>query len=168
MIPARLHLIIANKRTLIVEMVVSEIRVFRLGPPHASNADIGQNIDAYLTAVSEALAHGPRRADGAANANGPRAPEVVRVAVDHAQRRARVGWDMRALLTEFGILRSTIVEVASQAGSIPIEEWERLADILHERMVEAAVSLTESTPRPAGVKTSMSTPTLGVEARGTR
>ena len=162
MIPARLHLVIANKRTLIVEMVVSEIRVFRLVPAHVSNADIGQNIEPYLTAVIDALAHGTRRGDGAS----PRAPEVVRIAVEHAQRRARIGWDVRSLLTEFGILRSTIVEVASQAGTIPIEEWERLADVMHESMVEAAASLSDGATRSNAVKTALSTQTFEVQARG--
>ena len=166
MIPARLHLVIANKRTLIVEMVVSEIRVFRLVPAHVSNADIGQNIESYLAAVSDALASGAHRTDGALGAL--RAPEVVRIAVEHAQRRARMGWDVRGLLTEYGILRSTIVEVASQAGTIPIEEWERLADVMHESMVEAAASLAEATVRPSGVKTAMNAPPIGVEARGSR
>ena len=86
----------ANKRWLIVELCVSEIRLFRLAPPPLQNAAIGQPLARYLDALIAALAH--RR-----NASS----ELLTAAMDHAKQRARLGYDVRAFLTEFGILRST-------------------------------------------------------------
>jgi hypothetical protein len=156
MIPARLHLVMSSKRQLIIEMFVSAVRVFRLAPPHMSNADIAYGMDGYLAALGSAIEHGHKDA-----------PEAVRVAVDRAEQRAKTGFDIAALLTEFGILRSTIVEIASQSGNIPIEEWERLAEHVHESMTEAATRFVRMTTGREATHGSVPA-TVAVSMRGAR
>jgi hypothetical protein len=148
MLTPRLHLIMADKRALIVEMFVSEVRVFRLPTSDMTNADIAYGVDDYLSALIQALAEGRREA-----------PVAVHAAVEHARQRARFGYDLRALLTEVGILRTTIVEVASlDGGGLTVDDWERLMDLMHQSLVEAASRLAMPATRAAANITQPSVP----------
>ena len=137
----------ASKRSLIIELFVSEVRMFRIGPPHLENAALGQPLPQYLDAMIGALEQGRRQSN-----------EVLRAATDHAKQRARIGYDLRALLTEFGILRSTIVEVASEMSDVSADEWERLGQLLHESMMEAAGYFVDA-QKPAAASPAASTVT---------
>jgi hypothetical protein len=132
MISTPLYLAIGNKRSRIVETFVSEVRLYRLPPNHMTNVDIAYHLDDYLKALVAALEPGHTKS-----------PALASVAIEHAEQRTRFGYDVRALLTEFGILRATIVEAAFEAASITVEEWDRLVDLVYDSLTQAAAHLVK-------------------------
>ncbi len=128
--------IIEKKLARIIETFVSEVRVYQLVPGHKSNTEIANQIEAFLSAVIYAL----RRGHG-------KDPDALRLAGFHGEQRARLGYDLRAVLAEFGILRETIVEIATQSESATVAEVERLAEVLHASMIEAAMHFTSQAGR---------------------
>jgi hypothetical protein len=122
-----LDTIIEKKLPLIIETFVSEVRVYQLVPGNKTNVEIANQVEAFLSAVVYALRRGHNKD-----------PEALRLAGYHGEQRARLGYDLRAVLGEFGILRATIVEIATQNDSITVPELERLAEVLHASMIEAA------------------------------
>ncbi len=128
--------IMEKKLPLILETFVSEVRVYQLVPGHKSNTEIANQIEPFLSAVVYALRRGHEKD-----------PEALRLAGFHGEQRARLGYDLRALLAEFGILRSTIVEIASQNEAATVPEVERLAEILHASMIEAATRFNAQSSR---------------------
>jgi len=135
-----LDVLIEKKLPLIIETFVSEVRVYQLVPGNKSNVEIANQIEAFMSAVVYAL----RRGHG-------KDPEALRLAGYHGEQRARIGYDLRAVLGEFGILRATIVEIASQNDSITVAELERLAEVIHASMIEAATRFVAQSARvPAG------------------
>ena len=136
-VDTRLDGIIDSKRRVILEAFVGEVRVHGLVAPNVAPAEIVRGPDALMSALVDSLRHG--RHDG---------EDTSRVAGEHAEHRARLGYDLRGVLTELGLLRATIVEVASQSGGISADDGERVAEFLHDAMVEAAVRFVGYAPRP--------------------
>lgn len=122
-----LYAVLGEKRDLIVRCFVSQVRMFRVGAAEMTARDVAHHIDEYLSALAVALRQGHRHA-----------PAAVRKAVEHAEQRAMLGYDVRSLLAEMGILRATIVEVAMQSGGISEREWYQLSELMEECSVEAA------------------------------
>ena len=118
--------IIEQKRSLILETFVSEVRVYRLAPAQRTNMEIADRLDDYLNAVVGALRRGHSKD-----------PDALHLAAGHGEQRARLGYDVIALVGEFGILRATIVEVARQNNSLNVNEMERLCEILHLSLMAA-------------------------------
>jgi hypothetical protein len=135
-----LDAIIENKMALILETFVSEARVYQIVPPNKSNADIQNQLESFLSAIVFSLRRGHSKD-----------PEALSIAAYHGEHRARLGYDLRGVLTEFAILRSTIVEIARQNESVTIAEAERLAEVLHASMTEAAASFTAQATRVSAV-----------------
>jgi hypothetical protein len=118
--------IIEQKRSLILETFVSEVRVYRLAPAQRTNSEIADRLDDYLSAVVGALRRGHSKD-----------PEALHLAAAHGEQRARLGYDVIALVGEFGILRSTAVEVARQNNALNVTEMERFCEILHLSLMAA-------------------------------
>ena len=118
--------ILEQKRSLILETFVSEVRVYRLAPPHLANAEIADRLGDYLSAVVGALRRGHSKD-----------PDALHIAAAHGEQRARIGYDVIALVGEFGILRSTAVEVARQNNALSVTEMERFCEILHLSLMAA-------------------------------
>ena len=137
-----LDAIIERKLPLIVETFVSEVRVYQLVGGHKTNAEIANQIEPFLSAIIYALRRGHAKD-----------PEALRLAGFHGEQRARLGYDLRAVLAEFGILRATIVEIALQNESATVPEVERLADILHASMIEAAAHFAAQASRVTATNT---------------
>lgn len=135
-----LDTLIEKKLPLIIETFVSEVRVYQLVPGNKTNVEIANQVEPFLSAVIYALRRGHAKD-----------PEALRLAGYHGEQRSRLGYDLRALLSEFGILRSTIVEIASQNDSITVPELERLAQVLHASMIEAATRYVAQSNRTTAV-----------------
>ena len=118
--------LLEQKRSLILETTVSEVRVYRLAPPKRTNVEIAGRLDAYLNAVVGALRRGHAKDQAALDA-----------AAAHAEQRCRIGYDVIALVGELGILRATAVEIARQNNSVTVEEMERFCEIVHASLVAA-------------------------------
>jgi hypothetical protein len=133
-----LDTIIEQKRALIVEMFVSEVRIYRLAPAHKTNEEIAHNLDDYLSAIAHVLRRGHSKD-----------PEALRIATAHGEQRSRLGYDLVSLVGEFGILRSTIVEIAQQSNALTIPEMERLCEVLHVSVLAALVRFVVAAGPPA-------------------
>ena len=126
--------ILEQKRSLILETFVSEVRVYRLAPPQRTNAEIADHLGDYLSAVVGALRRGHSKD-----------PDALHIAAAHGEQRARLGYDVIALVGEFGILRSTAVEVARQNNALNVTEMERFCEILHLSLMAALTRFVVST-----------------------
>ena len=124
-----LDAVIERKLSLIVETFVSDVRVHQLVPGHRSGAEIGNQIESLLGAIVYALRRGHAKD-----------PDAIRLGHFHGEQRARLSGELRGLLLEFDILRSTIVDIASRYDVITAAEVERLAQILHITMVESVMA----------------------------
>jgi hypothetical protein len=118
--------ILEQKRGLILETFVSEVRVYRLAPPQRTNSEIADSLGDYLSAVVGALRRGHSKD-----------PDALHIAAAHGEQRARLGYDVIALVGEFGILRATTVEVARQNNALNVTEMERFCEILHLSLLAA-------------------------------
>jgi hypothetical protein len=118
--------IIEQKRSLILETFVSEVRVYRLAPAQRTNMEIADRLGDYLNAVVGALRRGHSKD-----------PDALHIAAAHGEQRARIGYDVIALVGEFGILRATAVEVARQNNALNVAEMERFCEILHLSLMAA-------------------------------
>ena len=123
----RIDGLVAVKRASILQVFTSEVRMRGFPTPQATAAEIARPADACLAALVRAL--------------GPGAPDetvTLEVASKYAEQRARLGYDLRALLIEFGLLRAAVL--GALAGAIvSADVFQRIADFLHDVMVEAAL-----------------------------
>jgi hypothetical protein len=128
-----IHVVIRTKGELILEMFANQVRLFRFVRPQMTSTDIIANVPSMLDALADALERGLWQSLAARD-----------IAIRYAEQRERFGYDLHSLLTELGLLRSTILEVASQTGTISVDEVERLVDLLHESTIDAASHLSMS------------------------
>jgi hypothetical protein len=133
-----LHSIIEGKQSLILETLVSEVRVYHLAPGQRTNAELAACLGDYLNAVAVALRRGHRKD-----------PEALQLAAAHGDQRAQIGYDVIALVGEFGILRSTVVEVAQQNDALNVAEMERFCEILHASLLAALARFVVTSDAPA-------------------
>ena len=123
----RIDGLIAAKRPAILQSFTREVLMRGFPTPQATAAEIARPADACITALIRSL--GPAPLDD---------HQKLALAVDYAEQRARLGYDLRALLTEFGLLRGILLEaIGAQVAST--DAGQRIADFLHEVMVEAAL-----------------------------
>ena len=128
----RIDGLIAAKRQSILQTFVREVLMRGFPTPQATTLEILRPADACLTALIRAL--GPAPLDDA---------HKFALALDYAEQRVRLGYDLRSLLTEFGLLRSIVLEALS-AQATSSDAMLRIADFLHDVMVEAALRLAGS------------------------
>ncbi|HEY1954445.1 MAG TPA: hypothetical protein VGH28_02515 [Polyangiaceae bacterium] len=122
--------LVAVKRPVILHAFTREILMRGFPTPQATPAEIARPADACLGALVRALGAAP-----------PDDRQKLDLASDYAQQRIRLGYDLRALLTEFGVLRAIVLDaLAGPASSTDVTQ--RVADFLHDVMVEAAIQLT--------------------------
>ena len=129
--------ILEQKRSLILETFVSEVRVYRLAPAQRTNSEIADRLGDYLSAVVGALRRGHSKDS-----------DALHLAAAHGEQRAHIGYDVIALVGEFGISRSTSVEVARQNNALNVTEMERFCEILHLSLLAALTRFVVSSDGP--------------------
>lgn len=125
--------LIASKRVSVVQDFVRDVLFRGFPTPRATFVEVGRPADACIQALVRELGPAPL-----AHA------DVVQLAHDYADQRARLGYDLRALLVELGLLRALLVGTLAGAGA-PNDALERTAAFLHDVLVEAALRFAGKT-----------------------
>ena len=133
----RIDGLVAAKRAAILEVFTREVMIRGFATPQATPAEIARPAEACLSALARAL--GPGTLHDA---------EMLRLADEYAAQRIRLGYDLRALLTEFGVLRRVTVDAVAGVIGSP-DALSRVVDFLHEVMVEAALGFSNRSARAA-------------------
>jgi len=127
--------LIRRDREIIVAGFVARVGDGELSPPGLSRSMIADHIPSFLEEVAAELAGGGKlEASQDADDQSP-------VARQHGQQRWKVGYDLEALVREYGILRQVIVE-AARAARIPLtlDDFDVFAKCLNVGVAEAATA----------------------------
>lgn len=123
--------VLVAKRYDVLEALVQRVRRVELAKATVSAADIARPLAACLTWMSRTLAG--LHADPM---------ECARLAYDYADDRKRMGYELSDVLTELGLFRSAIAEVAANAGIRDPREVDRASALVHCILVDAAQRAT--------------------------
>jgi len=132
----RMETVLVVRRYAILEAFVARARELELFDPTVSATEIARPAGMYLHWMSRAL--GGMRTEPM---------EGTRVAYDYADERMRIGFEAHAILTELGVLRAIVADVAIKSGISDPREMERLSGLAHHVVVEAVVRVTTTGPK---------------------
>ena len=147
----RMETVLVVRRYAVLETHVSRSRELGLFEPKVSATDIARPIGACIDWMSRALA-------------GMRTEpmEGTRVAYDYADARLAIAFEVHAMLTELGLLRAVIADIAIKSGVSDPREMERMTALLHHVITDAVVRAT------SGPKRAVSTIRMGAVTRRSR
>ena len=122
--------IIRTNANAIIEAFVAQARQHDLPPRDATQTEVSDALHGYVQAVATKLRRGQHElADESAKA--------------HGEQRWYVGYDLKSVILEYGVLRSSIVDTVEGTGYImTAREVDAVADILYAGAAEAAVEFT--------------------------
>ena len=130
MAPKKLHELIHDNADRIVEVFVGRARRHDLPPREAVHSDVVDDLNRYVRELALAYQLG----------DDDRSEAVAKA---HGGQRWYAGYDLRSVLLEYGVLRSTIGDVIAQAGyEMRTDELERIAQLVNSALAEAAVEFT--------------------------
>ena len=128
--PKKLHEVIHDNANRIVEVFVSRARRHELPPREAAHSDVVDDLNRYVRELALAYQLG----------DDDRSEEAGKA---HGGQRWYAGYDLRSVLLEYGVLRSTIGDVVAQAGyEMTTHELDRVAQLVNSALAEAAVEFT--------------------------
>src|ERR1700748_353443 len=104
--------LLSERRDDIVSRLVRDVRRKDLPPDDVSRSELIDHIPTFLDELGSALSE-----DGSRLSH--EALELIATASDHGQQRWKAGYDLSAVVREYGVLRNAIVETARDA-SIPV------------------------------------------------
>ena len=130
MVPKKLHEVIHDNADRIVDVFVSRARRHDLPPRAAAHSDVVDDLNRYVRELARAYQLG----------DDDRSEAVAKA---HGGQRWYAGYDLRSVLLEYGVLRSTIGDVVAQAGyDMTTGELDRVAQLVNSALAEAAVEFT--------------------------
>jgi hypothetical protein len=132
----RVEAVLVVRRYAILEAFVARVRELELFERSMSAMEIARPASAYLEWMSRAL--GGMRTEPM---------EGTRIAYDYADDRMRIGFDVHAILTELGILRALVADVAIKSGVSDPREMERLTTLAHRVVVEVVARVWATGPK---------------------
>ncbi len=105
----------------------------RLAPGPLSRVELLDHMPQFLRELLEAL----RQHEGLApEAASP--PNSMAVAREHGRERFRLGFDLGAIVREYGVLRDLLLDLlAEQGAALPISEWKVVARRITDSIAEA-------------------------------
>lgn len=128
--PKQLHEVIRDNADRIVDVFVGRARRHALPPREAVHSDVVDDLNRYVRELAFAYQLG----------DDDRSDEVAKA---HGEQRWYAGYDLKSVLLEYGVLRSTIGDVVAQAGyEMTTRELDRVAQLLNSALAEAAVEFT--------------------------
>lgn len=128
--PKQLHEVIRDNADRIVDVFVGRARRHALPPREAVHSDVVDDLNRYVRELALAYQLG----------DDDRSDEVAKA---HGEQRWYAGYDLKSVLLEYGVLRSTIGDVVAQAGyEMTTRELDRVAQLLNSALAEAAVEFT--------------------------
>src|SRR5688572_8920403 len=102
---ARLHNIIEDNATRIVDRFVRETREHDLVPGPLSHDEVANHLHKYLREMARSL-----RRDEVDTV------DALSSATEHGEQRWYLGYDLKSVIMEYGILRDAILHVAEETG----------------------------------------------------
>jgi signal transduction histidine kinase len=130
MTPKKLHEVIHDNADRIVDVFVGRARRHDLPPREAAHSDVVDDLNRYVRELALAYQLG----------DDDRSEAVGKA---HGGQRWYAGYDLRSVLLEYGVLRSTIGDVVAQAGyEMTTHELDRVAQLVNSALAEAAVEFT--------------------------
>ncbi|HEX2670468.1 MAG TPA: HAMP domain-containing sensor histidine kinase, partial [Polyangiaceae bacterium] len=128
--PKKLHEVIHDNADRIVDVFVGRARRHDLPPRDAAHSDVVDDLKRYVRELALAYQLGDDdRSEAAGKA--------------HGGQRWYAGYDLRSVLLEYGVLRTSIGDVVGQAGyEMTTSELDRVAQLVNSALAEAAVEFT--------------------------
>jgi hypothetical protein len=130
--------VLVTKRYEILESFVRGVRRLELTRPTVSAADIARPIAACLTWMGNTLTRSKTEP-----------MECARLAYEYADDRRRLGYEQHTILTEIGLFRSAIGDVALASGVRDPREIGRASALVHRLLIDAIIRA--STPAKSNV-----------------
>ena len=128
-----LNEIIENNVNAIVDAFVHKARAYDLPPRDAAHAEVMDALHGYVTSVAAALR----------TARPEPTPRTDANAKAHGLQRWLLGYDLKSVILEYGVLRSVILEVVEGTGyPLSSRELDEVAQILYSGAADAAVEFT--------------------------
>src|SRR5262249_7861422 len=130
-----LEQVLTERRGQIIARFVSEVRRKDLPPANLTRSNLADHIPAFLDEILAELRPNRqvRTTLDALDESGP--------ARQHGGQRWRLGYDLEALIREYGILRHCILDEAMKAGAeVSVGEVDLLAKCLNVGATEAAAA----------------------------
>jgi hypothetical protein len=148
----RMETVLVVRRYAILEAFVARARELELFDPKVSAMEIAGPAGTLLHWMARSLA-------------GMRTEpmEGTRIAYDYADERMRVGLDVHAILSELGVLRALVADIAIKSGVEDPREIERLGVLAHRVVIDVVVRVDSNGPKRA-----ISTVRMGAAARRSR
>ncbi|HZH04693.1 MAG TPA: RsbRD N-terminal domain-containing protein, partial [Myxococcaceae bacterium] len=98
-------------------------RVRPLAPPSLTKIELADHLPDFLVGLAAALRHSTRPTDHVFQSSG--------IAESHGHQRLRLGFDLSAVVREYGLLRDCLFEQLEEAGITPtLRELRVLSDCL--------------------------------------
>lgn len=122
-----LHAVLAAVSSNVVERFVADVRSHELPPRPLTRAQVINHLQEYLLEIADALR--------------PGAPVVERSATaeEHGEQRWYVGYDLKTVLLEYGVLRRAILtELEHARGPLTAREFDRIVQLLNVGIADAA------------------------------
>jgi signal transduction histidine kinase len=128
-----LNEIIESNVNAIVDAFVHKARAYDLPPRDADHAEVMDSLHGYVLSVAAALR----------TARPEPTPRTDENAKAHGLQRWLLGYDLKSVILEYGVLRSVILEVVEGVGyPLGSRELDEVAQILYSGAADAAVEFT--------------------------
>lgn len=131
--------LLIDRRDDILNTFVREVRVERISPDGVSRPALIDHLPQFLEEIRHELSRAP---------GGPRRDEAVQVneqAEHHGEQRWVLGYDLRDVISEYGVLMQAILEVARDAGTpLSLDEYASLSRYLNLGIAAAATEYVRS------------------------
>lgn len=131
----QLHELIRSISPRIVERFVREVRAQDLPPRPMGREEVIDSLRQYLEELAVALEEGTTKE-----------PCCARTATEHGGQRWYAGYDLRALLIEYGVLRESILTELEATGVVPTaREFDGVAQFLDVGLSDGAEEFVKKT-----------------------
>jgi signal transduction histidine kinase len=133
----RLHSIIEDNATRIVDRFVKETREHDMVPGPLSHDEVANHLHKYLGEMARSLRR--HEVDSV---------ESLSSAIEHGEQRWYLGYDLKSVIMEYSILRDAILHVAEETGhALTIKEFRDLAQFQNVGIANAVLEFTEKSTR---------------------
>jgi signal transduction histidine kinase/CheY-like chemotaxis protein len=137
--PITLKQLLSDRREDILARFVREVERKELPPPGLPRSVLVDHIPIFLEEIGLELSRGK---DARLSMD---AVDVSATARQHGEQRWKLGYDLEAIVREYGILRRAILETAKAVGMQPtIDEWDALARYLNVGIAAATTEYVRS------------------------
>jgi PAS domain S-box-containing protein len=133
----QLHEFIASRKGDVLRAFTAEMGRRHLAPGKPTDTELVDDLPRLLDAIVEALARQKSRSESASDRE-PDNGDLARGARDHGDQRIELGFDLEAVVYEYGVLRDVLFAVVRGAGLHPtLDESQSIAACVDAGISEA-------------------------------